>query len=101
MSKPRSTIKPIGYRNWIRWTMELYNKQEQASKTISKNLRYYRKKAGLTQRELADLTGKKQPDVARQERTSYKSYTIKNLVKYAHVLKIDLADLVTPRGKDD
>lgn len=46
-----------------------------------------RKKAGLTQTQLAKLVGTKQSNIARIESADYTSYTLKTLEKVTRALK--------------
>lgn len=55
-----------------------------------------RKKAGLTQKELADLVGTKQSNIARLESADYTSYTQKTLEKIAKALKARVEVRVVP-----
>lgn len=55
-----------------------------------------RKKAGLTQRELADLMETKQSNIARIESGDYKSYTWKTLEKITKALKARLEIRIVP-----
>lgn len=59
-----------------------------------------RKKAGLTQKELADLMGTRQSNVARIESGDYKSYTWKTLDKIAKALKARLEVKVVSADSD-
>lgn len=49
-----------------------------------------REKAGLTQKQLADLVGTKQSNIARLESADYTGYTLKTLDKIAKALKAKL-----------
>lgn len=55
-----------------------------------------RKKAGLTQKELAELVGTKQSNIARLESADYTSYTWKTLEKITKVLKARLEIRIVP-----
>lgn len=55
-----------------------------------------RKKAGLTQKELADLVGTKQSNIARLESADNTSYTRKTLEKIAKALKARVEVRVVP-----
>ncbi len=55
-----------------------------------------RKKAGLTQEELADLVGTKQSNIARLESADYTSYTWKTLEKITKALKARLEIKIVP-----
>lgn len=46
-----------------------------------------REKAGLTQKQLADLVGTKQSNIARLESADYTGYTLKTLEKVTRALK--------------
>ena len=49
-----------------------------------------RKKAGLTQKQLAELVGTKQSNIARIESADYTSYTLTTLEKVTRALKAKL-----------
>lgn len=49
-----------------------------------------RKKAGLTQKQLAELVGTKQSNIARIEDADYTSYTLTTLEKVTKALKAKL-----------
>jgi predicted transcriptional regulator len=57
-----------------------------------------RTKAGLTQKELAELIGTKQPVIARLEDADYEGHSLSMLQKIAHVLnqriEIHLAPII-------
>ncbi len=55
-----------------------------------------REKAGLTQKQLAELVGTKQSNIARIESADYTSYTWKTLDKIAKALKARLEIKVVP-----
>lgn len=55
-----------------------------------------REKAGLTQKELAELVGTKQSNIARLESADYTSYTQKTLEKIAKALKARVEVRVVP-----
>lgn len=55
-----------------------------------------REKAGLTQKELADMVGTKQSNIARLESADYKSYTWKTLEKITKALKARLQIKIVP-----
>ena len=55
-----------------------------------------RQKAGLTQKELAELIGTKQSNIARIESADYTGYTHKTLEKVAKALKARLEVRVVP-----
>ena len=55
-----------------------------------------RQKAGLTQKELAELVGTKQSNIARIESADYKSYTWKTLEKITKALKARLEIRIVP-----
>lgn len=55
-----------------------------------------REKAGLNQKELADLVGTKQSNIARIESADYTSYTQKTLEKIAKALKARVEVRVVP-----
>lgn len=56
-----------------------------------------RGKAGLTQRELADLVGTKQSAIARLESADYTGYTLKTLEKVTKALQARLEIKIVPQ----
>lgn len=62
--------------NWYLYRNEL-------SKDISANIRERRRKLGISQKELARLSGLLQPNISRLERPNYKAYSVNTLVKLA------------------
>lgn len=55
-----------------------------------------REKAGLTQKELAELVGTRQSNIARLESADYTSYTWKTLEKITKALKARLEIKIIP-----
>ena len=55
-----------------------------------------REKAGLTQKQLADLVGTKQSNIARLESADYTGYTLKTLEKVTKALKAKLEIRIVP-----
>lgn len=55
-----------------------------------------RKKAGLTQTELAKLVGTRQSNIARIESADYTGYTLKTLEKVTRALKAKLEIKIVP-----
>src|SRR3989338_914411 len=55
-----------------------------------------RKKAGLTQKELAELVGTRQSNIARLESADYTSYTRETLYKIAKALKARVEIKIVP-----
>ncbi len=55
-----------------------------------------RKKAGLTQKQLAELVGTKQSNIARIESADYTSYTLTTLEKVTKALKAKLQIKIVP-----
>lgn len=60
-----------------------------------------RKKAGLTQKELAELVGTKQSNIARIESADYKSYSRNSLERIAKALKARLEVRIVPLGSGE
>ncbi|MDO8452922.1 MAG: helix-turn-helix transcriptional regulator [bacterium] len=58
-----------------------------------------RKKAGLTQKQLAELVGTKQSNIARIEDADYTRYTLTTLEKITKALKAKLEIRIIPAGK--
>ena len=59
---------------------------------IAKNLLYYRKKAGLTQKQLAEMLGVKSSSVSNWE-TGLNSIDIENLINACNIFGITLNDV--------
>ena len=59
-----------------------------------------RKTAGLTQQQLADLVGTKQPDIARLEDADYQGHSLTMLHRIATALNQRLEIAFAPAGKD-
>ncbi len=57
-----------------------------------------REEAGLTQEELAERIGTKQPALSRLERGGYKKVKIETLMKIAHALNMRLTISFQPKG---
>lgn len=55
-----------------------------------------RERAGLTQKELAELIGSKQSNIARIESADYTGYTLKTLEKVTKALKARLEIKILP-----
>lgn len=55
-----------------------------------------REKAGLTQKDLAELVGTKQSNIARLESADYSGYTLKTLDKITTALKAKLEIKIVP-----
>jgi ribosome-binding protein aMBF1 (putative translation factor) len=55
-----------------------------------------RTKAGLTQKQLAELVGTKQPVIARLEDADYEGHSLSMLQKIAHALKQRVVINLTP-----
>ncbi|MBD2497426.1 helix-turn-helix transcriptional regulator [Nostoc sp. FACHB-280] len=55
-----------------------------------------RTKAGLTQKQLAELVGTKQPVIARLEDADYEGHSLSMLQKIAHVLNQRVVIQLTP-----
>lgn len=58
-----------------------------------------RKKAGLTQKQLAELVGTKQANIARIEDADYTGYTFKTLEKVTKALKARLEIRIIPESR--
>lgn len=67
---------------------------------VARQIYDLRKKAGLTQKQLADRMGTSQPHVARIESADYRSYSRKSLEKVAKVLNARVEVRVVPVDSD-
>ncbi len=74
---------------------ERFEKADQAW-DIAFQISNLREKVGLTQKQLADLVGTKQSNIARLESADYTSYTQKTLEKIAKALKARVEVKVVP-----
>lgn len=78
----------------IRQAIRHDRKQAMLMRAISTNIRLYRAKSGLSQQELATLTGFTQPAIARLEADDYNRYTISTLWKLSVALGVNVSALV-------
>lgn len=76
--------------------VEEFKKADQAW-NIAFQMYGLRKKAGLTQTQLAKLVGTKQSNIARIEDADYTGYTLKTLEKVAKALKARLEIKIIPQ----
>ena len=76
---------------------EAMEKAEQAW-DIAFQIHDLRKKAGLTQKQLAEIIGTKQSNVARIENADYTRYTLTTLEKVTRALKSKLEIRIVPVG---
>lgn len=70
-----------------------YKTSLRLSRAIAENISSRRKELGMTQARLAELTDKKQPDIARLERSNYGRHTINSLNKLAVALETTVSEL--------
>lgn len=63
---------------------------------IAFQIRDLRQKAGLTQKQLAELVGTKQSNIARIENADYTRYTLTTLEKVTKALKAKLEIKIVP-----
>ena len=63
---------------------------------IAFQIRDLREQAGLTQKQLAELTGTKQSNIARIEDADYTGYTLKTLEKVTKALRARLEVKIVP-----
>lgn len=66
---------------------------------IAFQIKELREKRGLTQKQLAALSGTSQPNVARIENADYQSYTLKTLEKVTKALGAYIDVVVVPEEK--
>jgi predicted transcriptional regulator len=98
MAKTNDAIKIIDKMNCD--DAELQEMVEVASinAEVAQLIYEVRTKAGLTQKELAELIGTKQPVIARLENADYEGHSLSMLQKIAHVLdkrvEIHLAPII-------
>src|SRR3990167_9710318 len=65
---------------------------------IAFQIRDLRQKAGLTQKQLAELVGTKQSNIARIENADYTRYTLTTLEKVTRALRAKLEIRIVPVG---
>ena len=65
---------------------------------IAFQIRDLREKAGLTQKQLAELVGTKQSNIARVEGADYTGYTLTTLEKITRALKAKLEIKIVPQS---
>lgn len=75
-------------------TVNLYVKN--TSHTIASQIVFFRLHRGLTQKQLADLCGMKQPAIARLERTPDTQWTAPSLLKIAAALDVRVSADIIP-----
>ncbi len=68
---------------------------------IAFQIRDLRVKAGLTQKQLAELVGTKQSNIARVEGADYTSYTLTTLEKVTKALKAKLEIKIVPTSQNE
>jgi len=86
----------------VRINPELNNELSRAGVAIDISMQIYelRKSLGMTQKELAKMTGVKQSNIARLERADYEGYSLKTLNKVAIALKTKLKITLTSEEKE-
>lgn len=60
---------------------------------VGKNIKIYRKKRNLTQRQLAEKLLLSESFIAKLESTTHQTVSLDTLEQIAHVLNIDIKDL--------
>jgi transcriptional regulator with XRE-family HTH domain len=86
--------KHPSHKDWLMLVYRTIHTEKQLAKAIARNIREKRLQAGLTQEELGDLTGRKQPVIARMERQNYGRQTIHSLNTIACALNTTVEELV-------
>lgn len=84
-------------------TVTTYRRDRELGVAIAKNIKSRRIELGLTQADLARLTKKKQPQIARLERSTYGRHTIHSLNQIAVALDTTVSELTmttNTRNKD-
>lgn len=69
-------------------------------KTLGRNIKYYRAKLGLTQEDLARLSGVYRSHLAGIESGNLNP-AVKTIEKIARALNVSVADLFAPGGHDE
>ena len=87
----------------VRKNPKLKNELIKADVAIDISIQIYelRKNRGMTQKDLAKLTGVKQSNIARLERADYEGYSLKTLNKVAKALKTKLKISLIPEEEKE
>lgn len=98
MAKTNDAIKIIDKMNCDDAELEEMVAVASINAEVAQLIYEARTKAGLTQKELAELIGTKQPVIARLEDADYEGHSLSMLQKIAHVLnhrvEIHLAPII-------
>ena len=77
----------------LRYMVRVVELDRQLGRSIASNIRARREELGITQADLAKIVDKKQPHIARLERSSYGRHTIHSLNQIAVALKTTVSKL--------
>ncbi|MTJ06497.1 MULTISPECIES: helix-turn-helix transcriptional regulator [unclassified Anabaena] len=86
MTKSNNAIKILDKMTGNDIELEAMIAEESINAEVAQLIYAARTKAGLTQKQLAELMGTKQPVIARLEDANYEGHSLSMLQKIAHVL---------------
>jgi transcriptional regulator with XRE-family HTH domain len=86
----------------LKMRLEAIRTEKQLAIIVARNIKIKRQELGITQKELAWWMDRKQPQIARWERSSYGRHTIHSLNQLAVTLGTTVTDLVAtdPEASD-
>lgn len=96
MDKTKDAIKIIDKMTRTDPQLEAMVAASAINAEVSQLIYEARTKAGLTQKQLAELIGTKQPVIARLEDADYEGHSLSMLQKIAHALNQRLVIHLTP-----
>jgi len=85
----------IGDDEELRWMIA----EERVHGELARLIYDVRTKAGLTQKQLAEMIGTKQPVIARLEDADYNGHSLAMLGRIGRALNMDVSIRMTPRRK--
>jgi ribosome-binding protein aMBF1 (putative translation factor) len=99
MTKSNNAIKILDKMTGNDTELKAMIAEESINAEVAQLIYAARTKAGLTQKQLAELMGTKQPVIARLEDANYEGHSLSMLQKIAHVLNqkvlIDMIPITT------
>jgi ribosome-binding protein aMBF1 (putative translation factor) len=102
MTKSNNAIKILDKMTGNDAELEAMIAEESINAEVAQLIYAARTKAGLTQKQLAELMGTKQPVIARLEDANYEGHSLSMLQKIAHVLNqkviIDMIPITASSG---
>jgi len=96
MTKTSNAIKIIDKITHTDPELEIMVAEASINAAVAQMIYSARTKAGLTQKQLAELVGTKQPVIARLEDADYEGHSLSMLQKIAHALNQRVEIHLTP-----